>query len=186
MGTLISKFIFRLFGWRFIGDIPNEKKYIVISVPHTSMLDFVWGKFAFSSKKLKPIFFIKKESFKFPLGILLKKLGARPVNRGRGAAGLVEQVIHHFKNNEQFMLCLTPEGTRKATKKWKKGFYFIAQKAAVPIYLGILDYKTKTCTIGERLVPSGNIEEDMKYINKYYKKANPTAYYPEQFTLDFS
>ncbi len=186
MWTLVSKFIFWLFGWSFIGKIPEEKKYIVISVPHTSMMDFVWGKIAFTSQKLHPIFLIKKESFKFPLNRFLKWLGARPVNRGRCATGLIEQVLTMFKENDEFMLCLTPEGTRRKTKKWKKGFYFISQKADVPVYLGIIDYKDKTCNIGERFIPTGDIKKDMEYINSYYRKHKPTAYNPAKFTLDFS
>lgn len=186
MGKIISIVIMRLFGWRYEGPVPTEKKYVVISVPHTSMVDFVWGKFAFASKNVNPVIFIKKEAFKFPLGILLKWLGAKPVNRGRGAVGLVDQVIHHFNKNDEFKVCITPEGTRKLTKRWKRGFYFIAQKANVPIYLGLIDYRKKVCSIGERFDPTGDISKDMEFIREYYKRINAQPKHPERFTLDFN
>lgn len=186
MGRIISVLIMRLFGWRYEGEAPKEKKYVVISVPHTSKLDFVWGKFAFSSKGVKPIIFIKKEAFKFPLGILLKWLGAKPVNRGRGAIGLVEQIIHHFNKNDEFIVCITPEGTRDLRKKWKRGFYFIAQQAKVPIYLGYVDYNKKVCSIGQRFEPTGDINTDMKQIRDYYIELNPQPKHSEKFTFDFT
>ncbi|MGD9992702.1 MAG: 1-acyl-sn-glycerol-3-phosphate acyltransferase [Salinivirgaceae bacterium] len=186
MRRRISYLLMRLGGWRYIGEAPRDKKFVVIAVPHTSMWDFVWGKFAFSSKGVNPVIFIKRESFFFPLGILLRWLGARPVNRGRGAVGLVDQVIHYFNTSDTFQVCITPEGTRDLESKWKKGFYFIAQKTGVPIYLGIIDYKNKILTIGDKLIPSGNVEEDMALIREYYKRHNPQAKYPEKFTFDFS
>jgi len=176
----------QLFGWRFKGDVPTDKKYVVISVPHTSKIDFVWGEFAFSSKGVKPIIFIKKEAFKFPLGILLRRLGAKPVNRDRGAIGLVDQRIHYFNTNDEFIVCITPEGTREFRKKWKRGFYFIAQKAKIPIYLGYVDYNKKVCSIGERFDPTGDINADMESIRNHYKNLKPKPKHAEKFTFDFS
>ncbi|HAM99111.1 MAG TPA: glycerol acyltransferase [Marinilabiliales bacterium] len=186
MGRWISYILMRMGGWRYIGPVPTEKKFVVISVPHTSMWDFVWGKFAFGSKRVQPIIFIKKESFFFPMGLLLKALGARPVDRGKGAIGLVEQVLDHFDKNEKFAVCITPEGTREKVTKWKRGFYYIAQKANVPIYLGIIDYGNKVMTIGERFMPTGDIDRDMQYFREYYKKHKPKPKHPEHFTFDFS
>lgn len=174
----------RLGGWRYIGGVPQEKKFLIISVPHTSMWDFVWGKFAFGSKKINPAIFIKKESFFFPLGIILKALNAKPVNRGVGAIKVVDQIIKHFEKNDSFSVCISPEGTRKKVKRWKKGFYYIAQKANIPIYLGIIDYKQKVMTIGERFMVSGDYEKDIEYIKRYYHKYKPLPKYVNSFNWD--
>ena len=40
----ISRLVLKLAGWRFKGELPTEKKAVIISVPHTSGWDFVWGK----------------------------------------------------------------------------------------------------------------------------------------------
>jgi 1-acyl-sn-glycerol-3-phosphate acyltransferase len=176
----------RLGGWRYIGNVPTDDKYIIISAPHTSMWDFVWGKFAFGSKNVHPKIFIKKESFYFPMGILLTWLGAKPVNRGVGALSLVDQVLHHFEINKKFSVCITPEGTRNKVNKWKKGFYYISQKAHVPIYLGIIDYGKKVMTIGERFVPTGDYQKDMEYIKLYYHNHLPKPKHPEQFNWEIA
>ncbi|MBR5167024.1 MAG: 1-acyl-sn-glycerol-3-phosphate acyltransferase [Salinivirgaceae bacterium] len=175
--------ILKLFGWTVVGDFPTDKKYVVISLPHTSMWDFVWGKITFASAGERPVVFIKKEMFFFPLGLLLKALGARPINRSH-SAGMVEQVLEYFNKNERFSVCITPEGTRKRTNKLKRGFYFIAKQANVPVYLGFLSYKDKTVGFGERYMLSGDIEKDMAYIHEYYVKLNPAAKHPENFSLD--
>jgi len=41
------------------------------------------------------------------------------------------------------ILGISPEGTRSRVEKWKTGFYYIAQKANVPIVLMYMDYKKK-------------------------------------------
>ncbi len=187
MVKAIARFVLWCTGWHYDGNPPDDKKFVVISAPHTSMMDFVLGWLHFRSVGVKPVIFIKKELFKFPLGILLKGLGAKPVNRGRGAVGLVEQVLHHFEQNDAFIVTITPEGTRELTTRWKRGFYFIAEKAKVPIYLGRIDYKSKIATIGNtKLYPSGDIEKDLAIIRDYYKKMNPQPKHPEKFTFDFS
>ncbi len=186
MGRIISYILMRMGGWHHIGGVPTDKKYIIISVPHTSMWDFVWGKFAFSSNNVHPKIFIKKESFFFPLGILLRWLGAKPVNRGAGASSLVEQVLHHFEQNDEFSVCITPEGTREKVKRLKKGFYFIAQKANVPLYLGFIDYGKKVMAIGERFEITGDYEKDMQLIKAYYDKHDPKPKHPEKYNADFA
>ena len=178
-----SGFILRLFGWKLIDHAPTDKKFVVIALPHTSMMDFVWGKLVFTYAGFSPKIFIKKEMFFFPVGLLLKALGAVPINRSR-STGMVEQVIAYFNKNDEFCVCITPEGTRKLTNKLKRGFYFIAKQANVPIYLSVLDYKTKHAIIGERFVPTDDINADFEHIHQYYVEKNPTARCPKQFSTD--
>jgi len=53
--------------------------------------------------------------------------------------------------------------------EWKKGFYFIALKAQVPILLAGLDYKKKEIVFFDLFHPTGNLDEDMKIIQGYYR-----------------
>ncbi|MBQ4231084.1 MAG: 1-acyl-sn-glycerol-3-phosphate acyltransferase, partial [Salinivirgaceae bacterium] len=94
-----SRFILKLFGWRIIDKAPADKKFVVIALPHTSMMDFVWGKLIFAASGFSPKIFIKKEMFFFPVGLLLKALGAVPINRSR-STGMVEQVIAYFNKHD--------------------------------------------------------------------------------------
>ena len=48
-------------------------------------------------------------------------------------SNLVDQVVEIFGKSEEFIMTITPEGTRSYSPKWKTGFYRIAKKANVPI-----------------------------------------------------
>ncbi len=130
-------------GWKIEGSFPNCNKMVIIAAPHTSVMDFINGWLALRHFGLKTKFIIKKEFFVFPFGYFLKALGGVPIDRGKTTNNMVEQMVDYFNTNEQFYLVITPEGTRKKTKRWKKGFYYIANKAHVPIVITKLDYGNK-------------------------------------------
>ncbi|MCD4736970.1 MAG: 1-acyl-sn-glycerol-3-phosphate acyltransferase [Bacteroidales bacterium] len=168
-------------GWEIFNYVsPDIKKCVVIIAPHTSMLDFVIGRLAFSRLKLKTRFLIKKELFFFPMGILLKWLGAVPVDRKEGLKSY-SSIKKLFEEYESLYLTITPEATRKLTPKWKKGFYYIAMNANVPLVLGYLDYKLKKGGIEKTLIPSGDYQKDFAEIEKFYRGI--TAKHPENFNL---
>lgn len=178
----ISYLYLKIKGWKIVGNIPPEiKKAVVIAAPHTSGLDFVLGRCGFYVLGIRKIqFFIKKEMFRFPLGILIRALGAVPVDRGK-KNNLVDQITQHFAEKEKFYLLITPEGTRKYTTNWKKGFYLIAMKANVPIVVSFIDYAKKEGGIGFILYPTGDFEQDFKKITDFYK--TKTARFPKDFNL---
>ena len=168
-------------GWRAIIRIPSDiKKGIIIVAPHTSNWDFVLGRLGFAATKIKASIIIKKESFFFPLGILLRWLGAIPMDRGYSTK-TIKRVTDQMNKSDQCFLLITPEGTRKLVKNWKRGFYFIAQQANVPLIFGFVDYKHKTVGLEQVFYPTGNYDEDLKIIEAYYR--NKTARYPEKFNL---
>jgi 1-acyl-sn-glycerol-3-phosphate acyltransferase len=168
-------------GWKIqVDEAFRLNKAVVIMAPHTSMLDFWIGRLAFWWLKLPAHFMIKKEMFWFPLNLVLRMLGAIPVNR-QNAGKITDEMGELFKRRKQFRLVITPEGTRKLNHHWKKGFYRIAVTAGVPVLLGYIDYEKKTGGIGKIIIPSGNFEEDMKEISDFY--AGITAKYPEKFNL---
>jgi 1-acyl-sn-glycerol-3-phosphate acyltransferase len=110
--------------------------------PHTSNWDFIIGRLAFSHFGVKGKFLIKKEAFFFPFGYILKAMGGIPVNRGK-STNLIDQAVQYFDESEELYMVFTPEGTREYSPEWKIGFYYIAQKANVPIYIGYMDYEKK-------------------------------------------
>jgi len=178
---LISKLILKLKGWKVVGGMPEGiKKCVVVSAPHTSMWDFIWGRLAFWTLRVKVKFLIKKESFGLITGPLLKWSGGIPVDRGK-SANMVQLVAKLFDDYESLYITITPEGTRRLNKKWKKGFYYIAVNAKVPIALGVIDYKKKEGGIGELFWPTGNFEEDFKHIENFYRGRG--AKHPERYNL---
>jgi len=177
---ILASIIYKIYGWKIVGDKPKVKKAIIVSAPHTSNWDFFWGELAFLKIGLKASILMKKELFFFPLGPILRALHVIPVDRGNKKSGIVEQMVNAFNSRDEMYLCITPEGSRKKRKRWKKGFLIIAIKANLPIYLGGLDYKNKYCNVGPIYYPTGDIDKDMKFIMNHYKDAN--AKYPEKFS----
>ena len=182
MSYYLSRVGFWLLGWKIDGYMPEElKKGLIVVAPHTSNWDFILGRLVMNIFRTKAKFLIKEESFFFPMGIILRALGAIPVARGR-SGNMINQVAAYFDKTDSLFVIITPEGTRKPTKRWKKGFYYIAQRANVPIILGVMNYKEKKGGVGEVFYPTGNIDEDMEYIYNFYRKNNK-AKYPDNFLV---
>ena len=168
-------------GWKAEGGVPEGiTKAIFLIAPHTSNSDFYIGRFYCWIMGIPIKLLIKQEAFSWPVGGLLKKVGGIPVNRSKATSKVI-QVARMFDEYNPMMLGITPEGTRKANKRWKMGFYHIAVEAKVPILLSSIDYKRKVASVGKILYPTGNMEEDMKIIKEYYK--NVGAKNPDQFKL---
>ena len=74
---------------------------------------------------------------------------------------------------------VTPEGTRKPNSEWKRGFYYIALKAKLPILLYGVDYKEKKIECTKTIVPNGDVEGQMAEIKDYFKRF--VAKKPENF-----
>ncbi|MDY6229651.1 MAG: 1-acyl-sn-glycerol-3-phosphate acyltransferase, partial [Prevotella sp.] len=108
-------------------------------------------------------------------------LGGVPVYRSK-SHNLTDQLAEKALTSDVFHLCITPEGTRSRTKEWKKGFYFIAQKAGIPILLYGIDYKRRLIKCTKVIVPSGNMEKDMSELKDYYKEFSGKN--PDQFTTE--
>ncbi len=176
-----AKLVLKLMGWKAdnrMGTLPD--KAVVIAVPHTSMWDFVYGYYAWRALGVRVKFLIKKESFFFPLGILLKSLGGIPVDRS-GKNTVVDDVVAAFKKSDKMILTITPEGTRSPVKRWKNGYHRISKAAGVPLLLGFIDYKTKTAGVMKEYKLQGDSREDTLNIMRYYTDFQ--GKYPDQFVL---
>lgn len=159
---------------------PFPPKYIIALAPHTSNWDFILGMLYSWAKGLRCDFLMKKEWFFWPLGIVMRKLGGIPVYRNK-QRGMTDIVAEQARKMDTFHLCITPEGTRKATTEWKKGFYFIALKAELPILLYGIDYKRKLIKCTKTFLPTGDIEKDMSEIKNYFKQFE--GRHPERFRI---
>jgi len=177
----IAKLVLWIWGWKIESGMPtNIKKCVVVMAPHTSMWDFIIGRLGWYVLGLDVKFFIKKEIFYFPLGQFIKWLGGIPVDRSKSVR-LVDQVAAVFDQNDSFYLVITPEGTRSLNTNWKKGFYYIAEKANVPIALGYLDYSKKIGGIGKIYKPTGDYAKDFRVAEEFYRGKG--ARHPEKFNL---
>lgn len=179
MKRAISKAILRLAGWKLTSSEGVELPKCVICVaPHTSNWDFIVGKLFYTSIGCNAGFLIKKEWFFFPFNLFFNWIGGVPVDRGKRTS-VTEQMAERFMNSDRFQLAITPEGTRKRVDDWKKGFYFIAEKANVPILVAYFDYGKKEVGTKGVFYPTGNAEEDIKAIRQMYRGV--TACHPENY-----
>lgn len=178
--NLYHKILFDWMGFREEVSEPFPAKYIIALAPHTSNWDFIIGMLFCRAKDFNCNFLMKKEWFFWPLGKLMHKLGGIPVYRSK-KTGLTDIVAEKAKEMDTFRLCITPEGTRKANKEWKKGFYYIALKANIPILLYGLDYKCKLIKCSRTFIPTGNVEKDMEEIKQYFTEFE--GKHPERFII---
>lgn len=178
---LISKFILKITSWSIVGGIPADiKKCLVVMAPHTSMWDFIWGRLAFWALDVKAKFLMKKEMFNPVFKPFLLWMGGIPIDRSK-SSNTVEAIADLFNHYDSLCITVTPEGTRKLNPDWKKGFYYIALQAEVPIALGFLDYEKKEGGIGKLIIPSGDFENDFKIVEDFYR--GHKAKHPEKFNL---
>lgn len=182
MVLLLFKLYYRLKGWKTGNPFPSDlKKCIVIAAPHTSNWDFIYGIVSIKIFKLKINYLAKKELFVWPIKNVFVNSGGIPVDRN-GSHHIVGDMIDLFNTSDKLILAIPPEGTRKAVKKWKSGFYHIAVGANVPVLLGYIDYKTKTAGFGPLLYMTGDKEKDAQVIRDFYSTIQ--AKYPKHFNLD--
>lgn len=167
-------------GWTKNVTEPHPEKYIICLAPHTSNMDFLIGQLYMHAEGFKTNFLMKKEWFFWPLGLLAKKIGGIPVYRTKQTS-MTTQLAEVARNSKTFHLTITPEGTRSLNPNWKKGFYYIALEADIPILLYAIDYERKYIQCIKTIKPSGEIEADMKVIKAYYKGFK--GRHPEKFSI---
>ena len=169
MSSKIASFLFHsLMGWKLLGSFPKRNKYVVIVVPHTHWMDFIIGILVRSIVKEKINYIAKKGLFKAPYGWFFRATGGAPVNRKKNS-NMVDSVTKIYNERDAFRLALAPEGTRKKVKQLKTGFYYIAQKANVPIIMVAFNFGKKEVTIAEPFWVSGDLEADMEGVRSYYR-----------------
>ncbi|MFA7444767.1 MAG: 1-acyl-sn-glycerol-3-phosphate acyltransferase [Flavobacteriaceae bacterium] len=170
MKQKIYRFIFfRLMGWKISGvDNLRVKKCVMIVVPHTSWHDFYIGVFARGITELKMNFVAKKELFAFPFGAYFRWMGGAPLNRGKNE-NKVDAIAKIFDQKEEFRLAIAPEGTRKKVTQWKTGFYYIAQKAKVPVVCVAFDWSKKEVKIHTPYYITDSLKKDMQMLQKHFE-----------------
>ena len=156
--------LFKRLGWKEQVSVPNRNKCIICVAPHTSNWDFFLGELY------------------WPLGSFLRYIGGIPVERKKHTS-LTDTVAEKARQSEYFHLAVTPEGTRSRVEIWKRGFYFIALKANIPIQLYAIDYEQRRIVCTREIFPKEeNVEKDMKEIMDYYSDFK--GRHPEKFQVE--
>ena len=178
----ISKFILTyLLCWKTKGEFPDIKKSVIIFAPHTSYWDALYGKLYLMQLGINYKFLSKKELFFFPMNIVMKLYGSIPI-RGVKGKNAIRQVVTMLNNAHSLHVILSPEGTFSNVTNWNKGFYYMAQKANVPIMVCYLDYRKKEIGVKGVIDNLDDINTVMLQINTMYKGVS--AKYPDNFSLE--
>lgn len=163
----LAQAILNYLGWQLMVDLPDDRRFVLIGAPHTSNWDGVMMILVKIALGLDLHFIGKDSLFRGPLGGLMRRLGGIPVNR-RERNNFTRQMVQLFQEREELILVIAPEGTRRKTRRWKSGFYYIALGAGVPILMGYLDYQRKEIGLVELLHPTGDLQADFEKIRAYY------------------
>lgn len=167
----IARSLLRVTGWTISGEVPPIEKAVIIGGIHTSNWDAFWYLSCKVALDLEVRFLAKHTLFWWPLGPVLRYLGAMPVDRTRNAS-LVKQLTQAFAREKRLLLGLSPEGTRKWRPYWKTGFYRIAHAAGVPILTTSIDYARREVHIGTP-IEADDPDEVLLKLRRFYRNVTP-------------
>ncbi|GAB3498000.1 lysophospholipid acyltransferase family protein [Spirosoma knui] len=159
LGTL-TRWLFKVAGWRVVGPVPTVPKGIWAVAPHSTNWDFLIGLGVRPTIHIWIQYLAKSSLFTWYAGWLFRVLGGVPVYRDR-STNMVDAIVDVFNRTDRLHICIAPEGTRSNVSKLKTGFYFIALKANVPIIPVVFDWPRKLVILGDPLWVTGNYEQDM-------------------------
>lgn len=174
----IAQFILRLMGWKIVGQLPDEKKLIILGIPHTSNWDFIIAMASIQAVGLKVSYMMKKEAFFWPLGGFFKWMGGIPIDRA-SKNDVTSQMVEYFENHDNVWLGITPEGTRSKVKRYKKGYLRIAKAANVPIAVIGINGATKEILLPDDIWPLEEENNDLEnakikaYVDTHFTGVNP-------------
>ena len=91
---------YRLAGWRVEGELPDEKKFVVIAAPHTSNWDFIFMLCCAVHWRVRLHWLGKDGLFKPPFGWFMRALGGIPVDRSK-SNNVVAQMVDVFHDSSK-------------------------------------------------------------------------------------
>jgi len=180
----VSDILLKLWGWKIEGEVPREKKLMIVVMHHTSNWDFILAMLVKWKLGLKVSFVAKSALFKPPLGFIMRYLGGYPVERNpaKKKTSVVEQIKNIINTQEKIWIGFTPEGTRSKVERLKTGFYTIAKETGIKIVFVDIDYGTKTVRFDKPHSPKPTFEEELQLMKEFYK--NSKGKYPDK-SFDF-
>ena len=186
----IGRFFLKLVNWDIVGNLPDKKRIIIASAPHSSTFDAIYAYIVCSATDLKfyflgsvsmftriviPLPFKKnpdKLGIPHPFGKIQNKIllefGGIPVWRAK-STGVTQQVIEQLKSKDKFILYLTVEGEMKTNQTIKTGFHYIGKALNATIVPTKNDYKNRRFELMDELELTDSVEKDKdKLMERYH------------------
>tara|TARA_B100000927_G_scaffold166188_1_gene133903 strand:+ start:195 stop:860 length:666 start_codon:yes stop_codon:yes gene_type:complete len=198
----IGRFVLKLINWKIVGNLPDKKRIIIASAPHSSTFDSIYAFFVCLATDLKfyflgsvsmftrivvPLPFKKnpdKLGIPHPFGKfqnrLLLEFGGIPVWRTK-STGVTRQVIEQLKTKDNFILYLTVEGEMKSNETIKSGFHYIGKELNATVVPTKIDYKNRMFELMDEYKLTESVEDDkIALMNVYHlvEGRNKTFYKP--------
>lgn len=198
----IGRFVLKVVNWGIVGNLPDKKRIIIASAPHSSTFDAVYAYIVCLATDLKfyflgsvsmftriviPLPFKKnpdKLGIPHPFGKIQNKalleFGGIPVWRAK-STGLTQQVINQLKSKDKFILYLTVEGEMKTNGTIKSGFHYIGKALDATVVPTKIDYKNRRFELMEELVLTDSADDDKDALMERYhlvQGKNKTFYKP--------
>jgi 1-acyl-sn-glycerol-3-phosphate acyltransferase len=196
--SFLSTKILLLCGYKlniiYFENLPSK---LIIIGSHTSIYDFIIGVlfyYAIMHEKYSTYVFMKSSFEKMCKPILIffdKKFKLISIDTDKTnnniKNGITTQISDKLKNEDNYVIFIAPEGTRKCTENLRSGYWYIAKNLDINIaYLGI-DYSLKTIFMEEYRKPFDTWDEEkeafiescIKYIPLYPERCYWTKKYYE-------
>ena len=185
----IGRFLLKLVNWDIVGNLPDKKRIIIASAPHSSTFDAIYAYIVCLATDLKfyflgsvsmftriviPLPFKKnpdKLGIPHPFGKIQNKIllefGGIPVWRAK-STGVTQQVIDQLKSKDKFILYLTVEGEMKTNQTIKTGFHYIGNALDAVLVPTKIDYKNRRFELMDELELTEPVEADKDALMERY------------------
>jgi hypothetical protein len=185
----LGRLVLKIINWDVVGNLPDKKRIIIASAPHSSTFDAIYAYFVCLALDVKfyflgsvsiftrivvPLPFKKnpdKLGIPHPFGKLqnrvLLNFGGIPVWRAK-SEGVTQQVIDQLQTKEKFVLYLTVEGEMKTNSTIKSGFHYIGKALDATVVPTKIDYKNRRFELMGELPLTDSVEDDKNALMEYY------------------
>ena len=185
----VGRLLLKLVNWDIVGNLPDKKRIIIASAPHSSTFDAIYAYIVCLATDLKfyflgsvsmftriviPLPFKKnpdKLGIPHPFGKIQNKIllefGGIPVWRAK-STGVTQQVIEQLKSEEKFILYLTVEGEMKTNHTIKTGFHYIGKSLDATVVPTKIDYKNRRFELMDELELTDSVETDKDALMERY------------------
>ena len=185
----IGRFLLKLVNWDIVGVLPDKRRIIIASAPHSSTFDAIYayivclatdlkfyflGSVSMFTRIVVPLPFKKnpdKLGIPHPFGKIQNKIllefGGIPVWRAK-STGVTQQVIEQLKSKEKFILYLTVEGEMKTNHSIKTGFHYIGKALDATVVPTKIDYKNRRFELMDELELTDSVETDKDALMERY------------------
>lgn len=185
----LGRLVLKIINWDVVGNLPDKKRIIIASAPHSSTFDAIYAYFVCLALDVKfyflgsvsmftrivvPLPFKKnpdKLGIPHPFGKLqnrvLLNFGGIPVWRAK-SKGVTQQVIDQLQTKEKFVLYLTVEGEMKTNSTVKSGFHYIGKALDATVVPTKIDYKNRRFELMGELPLTDSVEDDKNALMEYY------------------